>query len=270
MDKNNTIFLAYAREDERYVKRLYNILKENGLQPWMDQENLNPGEDWLKKADEAIKSARFFLACFSNQSKDKSGYFQRELNVALGELEKKASDELYFIPLLIEDVELPNIRVGTMYLRDIHAIAVFEEEGIEKLVHFLKREIHTDVSDVKDQHPVKEVEDTEYQKLTAQVKEMIAQVKGATHTDKGPEKKEDPIQKIKQRTAEGRIDIALEFLKDYVKEHCPEWDNDVIQLSARYHSLQTDYTKDIISQEQYQRQKNRITNAILETVQRLK
>ncbi|MEM9686140.1 MAG: COR domain-containing protein [Bacteroidota bacterium] len=73
-------------------------------------------------------------------------------------------------------------------------------------------------------------------------------------------------EQLKQYIAEDQMTTALKTLKTYVEEYCPDREDDVVHLSARYHSLRTAYHKDTISQEQYQQQKNRLTDAILDLI----
>ncbi|MBK9044712.1 MAG: toll/interleukin-1 receptor domain-containing protein [Saprospiraceae bacterium] len=61
---DNVIFLAHATEDKGKVRELYQILKENNLNPWLDEVNLNPGEKWEDSIKEAIKKSQIFLRCF--------------------------------------------------------------------------------------------------------------------------------------------------------------------------------------------------------------
>ena len=43
------IFLSYAHEDIGMAKRIYNDLKNYGLDIWLDTESLLPGEIWEDK-----------------------------------------------------------------------------------------------------------------------------------------------------------------------------------------------------------------------------
>jgi len=95
MNWNKTIFLAHASEDKEYVRRLYKELKDNGLEPWLDEVNLLPGVRWDDEIKEAIKKSRFFLACLSKHSVSKNGYVQKELRTALAELEQKSFNSIY-------------------------------------------------------------------------------------------------------------------------------------------------------------------------------
>ncbi len=258
MDKDNSIFLAYAREDEDMVKQLYHTLKENDLQPWMDQEDLSPGENWKETTDKALKNARFFLACLSHQSTHKSGYGQRELRIALGEAEKKMPETLWFIPVLLEDVELPELTVGTVSLSDYQAVTVFEEKGLQKLISLLKKEINsTGASENSPDSKDAIVKETPQQPAT-QPKH--------TGTD---EKAGDFQQSIQDYVAKNQIADALKALKDKATAHDPEWTNDVILLTSRYRNLEKQQHRGTISREQQLLEKNRITRAVLELAGRL-
>ena len=133
MDWHRVIFLAHASEDKPKVLRLYNKLLNAGLEPWLDKKVLRPGEDWDMKIREAIKKANFFMACISSTSIGKKGYIQEERKRALDELARKKSSDVYFIPGLLEDVELPDISVGNKSLRDYHAVNLFEKKGVDSL-----------------------------------------------------------------------------------------------------------------------------------------
>ena len=78
MNWNKSIFLAHANEDKPLVRKIYKRLQSAGLDPWMDEESLDPGDKWDDVAKEAIKKARFFMACISSNSIGKNGYIQKE------------------------------------------------------------------------------------------------------------------------------------------------------------------------------------------------
>ena len=135
---NQTAFLAHASEDKSQVRAIYAKLKGAGLAPWLDEENLQPGERTEGKIQEAIKKCRFFLACISSQSVGKDGFIQKELRLALQEFEQKSPDTIYFIPVLLEDIPLPDIQVGTMSLQEYQAARVYDEAGLGKLIKQLQ------------------------------------------------------------------------------------------------------------------------------------
>ncbi|MEM6394982.1 MAG: TIR domain-containing protein [Bacteroidota bacterium] len=228
MNWNKVIFLAHASEDKPYVRKLYKKLQDSGLEPWLDEENLMPGEKWDDKIKEAIKNARFFMACLSSHSVSRSGYIQKELRMALSELEQKASDVIYFIPVLIEDVELPNITVGTISMSDYQAAKIFKEDGLQKLISYLRKQAN-----------------------------VIEEVK----------RKENPtFQKLRDEISEGQIETALRMLREYVQDRDEYMMNEVILLTSRYSNFKRQNMMGIISQEQYSMQNNKIVYSILELI----
>ena len=142
MNWDKTIFLAHATEDKPMVRRIYNELLKSGLKPWLDEDSLPPGVKWEDEIKKAIKNSRFFVACISRNSIVKNGFVQKELKLALQQLELKAADNIYFIPALLEDVELPDISVNTVNLRDYQASKLFEPRGLEILTSFLKKQVN--------------------------------------------------------------------------------------------------------------------------------
>jgi hypothetical protein len=65
------IFLCYARQDEDAVRELYQRLSAAGFKPWMDQEDIHPGERWQASIDRAIEQSDYFWpACRHTWSAD--------------------------------------------------------------------------------------------------------------------------------------------------------------------------------------------------------
>ncbi|MEM8614788.1 MAG: SUMF1/EgtB/PvdO family nonheme iron enzyme [Cyanobacteria bacterium P01_H01_bin.105] len=130
------IFLAYANEDEKAVTDLYNRLKERGFQPWMDKEDLVPGQNWRSEIHKAIKNSDIFLACLSQISVTKKGYVQKEFRLALNHYAEMPLGAAYLIPVRLNDCDIPELRQEEygVNLIDIHWVNLFESDGFEKLV----------------------------------------------------------------------------------------------------------------------------------------
>src|SRR5436853_5191330 len=102
------IFLSYAREDEVKVRELYRRLSELGMNPWMDQIDMLPGEKWGYTIRQAIRNSSFFLACLSTTSTNKRGFLQKELRVALKMWQEKLDGDIYLIPVRLEVCDVPS------------------------------------------------------------------------------------------------------------------------------------------------------------------
>ncbi len=122
------IFLSYARQDAKKVENLYQILSDVEFKPWMDTKDILPGETWKLSIQKAVRHSDFFLACLSANSVSKRGFLQTEIKDALDIWQEKLDDDIYLIPVRLEDCEVPGS------LRKFQWVDLFEEEGRAKLI----------------------------------------------------------------------------------------------------------------------------------------
>lgn len=134
------IFLAHAKEDKDAVTQLYHRLKESGYRPWLDKEDLLPGQNWRAEIPKAIKNSQVFIACLSQRSVVKQGYVQREFKMALNEYANKPPGSIYLIPVRLDDCAIPELRQEEygVNLRDIQWVDLFESNGFGRLVKALQ------------------------------------------------------------------------------------------------------------------------------------
>ncbi len=59
------IFLCHASEDKPKVREVYHRLKDEGFEPWLDEEDLLPGQLWEQEIPKALKASDFILIFFS-------------------------------------------------------------------------------------------------------------------------------------------------------------------------------------------------------------
>lgn len=111
------VFLAYAVEDFRQVRRLAQALRRGGCAPWLDKEKLIPGQNWPRAIERAIQTSDAFLACFSARSILKRGQFQSELRYALDCARCLPLEQIFVIPVRLEPCEVPqSIAARTHYV----------------------------------------------------------------------------------------------------------------------------------------------------------
>jgi len=125
------IFISYASEDRTRVKELYDRLRSAGHDPWMDSADIIGGEDWERSIGRAIHSADFFVACLSNNSVQKRGFLQKEFLQALDKWREKLPDDIYLIPVKLEECAMPERLVG------FQTIDLFRVDGWERLLDAL-------------------------------------------------------------------------------------------------------------------------------------
>jgi len=102
------VFLCHSSNDKLAVRELYQKLRaEPWIQPWLDEEELYPGQDWNMEIEKAVETADAIIVCLSKGSITKEGYIQRELRIVLDFADYKPEGTLYIIPVRLEECEPP-------------------------------------------------------------------------------------------------------------------------------------------------------------------
>ena len=96
-------FISYAREDALLANRLYDDIRKRGGTPWLDAQNLLPGQDWPTAVRHAIRDSSHFLAIISARSVNKRGFVQKELRQALEILSEFPPNTTYIIPVRADE-----------------------------------------------------------------------------------------------------------------------------------------------------------------------
>jgi len=130
------VFLAYVVEDAPAAERLYADLLAQGFDPWLDRKRLLPGQNWPRAIEQAISVSDFVVACFSRRAAGKRGCFQSELRYALDCARRSPLEEVFFIPVRLEDCRLP-----ARITREFQYVDLFPswEKGVKRIVATLHR-----------------------------------------------------------------------------------------------------------------------------------
>jgi CRP-like cAMP-binding protein len=103
------IFISYARSDAIIVQSIFEALLGKSHRPWMDIHSIKGGENWLRAIYRAINECQIFLAVLSNNSISRRGAIQKELKKALDKWEGMLPDDIYIIPIRIDDCPIPDL-----------------------------------------------------------------------------------------------------------------------------------------------------------------
>ena len=95
------VFLCHASGDKPPVRELYKRLVAEGVDAWLDQEKLLPGQDWRLEIPRAVQEADVVVICLSKKSITKEGYVQKEIKFALDIAEEKPEGTIFLIPAQI-------------------------------------------------------------------------------------------------------------------------------------------------------------------------
>lgn len=121
------IFLCHSSGDKPAVRDLYRQLVEDGFDPWLDEENLLPGQDWEQVIASVVSTVDVVVVCLSRESINKKGFVQKEIKFGLDVADQQPEGTIFLIPLKLEECYLPE------RLRHLHAVSLFQERGYERL-----------------------------------------------------------------------------------------------------------------------------------------
>ncbi len=128
------VFISYAREDIETAKKLYHDLKRAGISPWMDKQDLLPGQNWRVMISKAIQESKYFLAVLSSYSLTKRGFVQKELKMALDILDEFPAEDIFLIPIRIEDCNPEDEKLKYLHWADFFPSY---EDGLSQILRVL-------------------------------------------------------------------------------------------------------------------------------------
>lgn len=121
------VFLCHTSEDKENVRELRIRLLQDGFDPWLDEFNLLPGQEWEIEIQHAVREADVVVVCLSTRSINKKGYVQREIRIALDAADERPQGSIFIIPARIEECQIP------MRLSKWQRVDLFEKNGYERL-----------------------------------------------------------------------------------------------------------------------------------------
>ena len=132
------VFIAYCKEDALLANRLFEDLNRAGFSPWMDVRKLLAGQNWPRAIEAAIENSDFFVACFSGRSVRKKGGFQSEIRYALDCARQIPLDEIYLIPVRLDDCAVPRT-----IQHELQYVDLFPDwdGGMERVLTMLRLEV---------------------------------------------------------------------------------------------------------------------------------
>ena len=131
--KDFDVFLSYNSLDRDLVDKIADLLRQRGLNPWMDNREIGAGEKFQNKILEGIqqvKSAAVFLG------KHGFGDWQKEELPLLNS--RQAKEGLLLIPVLLPGIDTIPKQTNLGFLREFNWVrfiqSVDEEEPLERLI----------------------------------------------------------------------------------------------------------------------------------------
>jgi hypothetical protein len=128
-----TVFLCHSSQDKPQVRSLYVQLKRDGFAPWLDAEDILPGQIWETAITDTVQSSDVVLVCLSKTSIFKPGYLQKEIGFVLDAAAKQPEGTIFIIPLRFDETEVPRQLSRYQWLN------YFEDGAHERLLKALRK-----------------------------------------------------------------------------------------------------------------------------------
>ena len=126
------LFLIYAHTDRDAVHKLHQRLLRDGINAWLDVQNLYPGQDWPHEIRRAILNSDLVLVCLSRAFNKQSGFRHEELKIAIEKAKLLEDGKVFIIPVRLENCKMPTS------LSHLHRVDLFEPGGYKKLIIALR------------------------------------------------------------------------------------------------------------------------------------
>ena len=105
--KPGAVFLSYASEDRETARRVRAQLEAANIDTWMDEKQLQSGDEYEQKIRDNIGEAAFFVAIISRSfalpSRARGGYVLKEWKWAEDAALSRHKDDAFLQPLVIDD-----------------------------------------------------------------------------------------------------------------------------------------------------------------------
>ena len=131
MSRPLKVFICHSSDDKAAVRALYKKLVAQGVNTWLDEEKLLPGQDWQLEIPGALESSDAVLVCLSPSSIKKEGYVQKEIKFALDKAKEKPEGTIFIIPVRLRECDIPK------QLRQWQWVDLFEDVGYDRLIRSL-------------------------------------------------------------------------------------------------------------------------------------
>jgi WD40 repeat protein len=154
------VFISYSRKDIAFAHILVDALKSNGLETWIDWEDIPPSADWLNEILRAIEAADTFVYIVSHNSKNSE--------VCSKEIQHAIENQKRLVPIVIhaeiKPEELPqNIAALNWIFFPDGEVLSLQTSGFQQAFDKLLSAIKTDLEWVKE-HTRLQVRALEWQK----------------------------------------------------------------------------------------------------------
>ncbi|MCU0432352.1 MAG: toll/interleukin-1 receptor domain-containing protein [Bacteroidia bacterium] len=123
--KKPKVFISYSRQDSRFADCIVCEIKNAGGDPWLDREQIKPGDEWPELTLNTLKASDYTILILSRQSVNSKGFVQEEFLEAIKEMKRR--NRKYIFTFKTDDCEIPEP------LRHLHSVSN-RDNGIAQII----------------------------------------------------------------------------------------------------------------------------------------
>jgi hypothetical protein len=128
------VFISYSHDDFDWVTEFAERLEREGFRVARDEVILKPGDVLVHAIEQAIRDSADGILVFS-QASVASGWVQQEYAALM---QRSIEDRMRFIPVVIDDVELPGFAATRYYADFRHATSTEYDRLLGKIAEALR------------------------------------------------------------------------------------------------------------------------------------
>lgn len=119
-----SVFLCHSTNDKPVVRRLATCLRKFGIDVWLDEAELKPGDSLIGAISLAIDKVQYVIVALSDSSV-KSQWVEKEIHLAL--TKELCAEHPVVLPVVLDDCEVPAMLNDKVYL-DLRKPHDFKEQ----------------------------------------------------------------------------------------------------------------------------------------------
>jgi TIR domain/SIR2-like domain len=131
------VFLCHSNDDKAFAAQLSDGLQANGIETWLDKDDIAGGDQWDEIVRSTIKHRVDYVVVLQSESliRKQVGYVNREIELALDRQLEYRPPRRFVIPVVIDD---PANRLE--HLSDLQSVDLTQPRGIDDLVRVINRD----------------------------------------------------------------------------------------------------------------------------------
>ena len=134
------VFISSSSRSAKLAAKLAEHLRQHGISPWLDLEELRPGDLWRHKMEDALRNCKYVVTIFDSNENVDAGQ-RRVLTEVLNAIWDDDGKRL--IPVLLRDAKLPDFMHMAGPEAGVQAIRIAEprtglDEAARKLADLVR------------------------------------------------------------------------------------------------------------------------------------